>query len=121
MKGVALCFVLFSMLIPGAMAQAPNLQLQPSNPPVLNLDKDALKKWLERLPNTKDLPVNNYSSSPWTGDGRPACGTMRTYRLEREAPDSDVMRPSGYSTCVPMSKFRVQDAIAPVADSDPAE
>jgi len=121
MKAVALCFVLYSMLISGAVAQNPNLQLQPSNPSILNLDKDSWKKWLERLPNTKDLRVNNYTSSLWTGDRKPACGTMRTYRVEREAPDSDAVRLSGYSTCVPMSKFRVEDAVAPVADPDPAE
>jgi hypothetical protein len=43
--------------------------------------------------------------SPGTLDA--SCAYMRTYRVKRDSPDSDSTRPAGYTTCVPLAKFRV--------------
>jgi hypothetical protein len=39
------------------------------------------------------------------------CLTLRTYRVAREHPNSDVVRPAGYSTCQPSSRFQVKTAV----------
>jgi hypothetical protein len=39
------------------------------------------------------------------------CLTLRTYRVAREHPDSDVVRPAGYTTCQPSSRFQVKTAV----------
>ncbi|MFB3813880.1 MAG: hypothetical protein ACE14L_07185 [Terriglobales bacterium] len=36
---------------------------------------------------------------------------MRSYIMQREAPDSDVTRPAGYQTCTPASRFQVKAAV----------
>lgn len=38
------------------------------------------------------------------------CATMRTYRVEREDRQSDVTRHAGYSECISISKFRIENA-----------
>ena len=45
------------------------------------------------------------------------CYTMRSYVVEREDPASDAVRPKGYSTCQPSSKFDLRNAVAPVTDA----
>jgi hypothetical protein len=41
------------------------------------------------------------------GEGNDSCAYMRTYRVRREFRGSDITRPAGYLTCVPMAKFRI--------------
>ena len=45
------------------------------------------------------------------------CYTMRSYLMAREARDSDVTWPAGYSTCQKASRFGVKDAVKPVEPS----
>jgi hypothetical protein len=39
------------------------------------------------------------------------CLSLRTYRVARVSPDSDVTRPASYSTCQPSSRFQVKTAV----------
>lgn len=39
------------------------------------------------------------------------CLTIRAYRVAREHPDSDAVRPAGYSTCQPSSRFQIKTAV----------
>jgi hypothetical protein len=39
------------------------------------------------------------------------CLSLRTYRVARVSPDSDAVRPAGYSTCLPSSRFQVKTAV----------
>jgi hypothetical protein len=39
------------------------------------------------------------------------CYTIRAYRVARENPDSDVVRPAGYSTCLRTSRFQFKTAV----------
>jgi len=39
------------------------------------------------------------------------CYTVRTYRVARENPDSDAVRPAGYSTCQRASRFQFRTAV----------
>jgi hypothetical protein len=43
------------------------------------------------------------------------CAFMRTYRVKRDERGSDVTRPAGYTTCVPVQRFGVKRA-APLPD-----
>jgi len=38
------------------------------------------------------------------------CLSIRSYRVTRDDPGSDVTRPVGYSTCQPATKFQVKEA-----------
>jgi hypothetical protein len=42
------------------------------------------------------------------------CYTMRSYLMAREARNSDVTWPAGYSTCQKASRFAVKDAVEPL-------
>jgi len=37
------------------------------------------------------------------------CYSLRTYRVTRDDPESDVTRPAGYSTCQPAAGFHLED------------
>lgn len=39
------------------------------------------------------------------------CLSMRTYRVKRENPHSDAVRPAGYSTCQPTKRFQLKSAV----------
>jgi hypothetical protein len=39
------------------------------------------------------------------------CYTIRAYRVARESPDSDAVRPAGYSTCQRASRFQFKTAV----------
>jgi hypothetical protein len=47
-------------------------------------------------------------------DESTVCYTMRSYLMAREARDSDVTSPAGYSTCQKASRFAVKDAVEPL-------
>lgn len=119
MKAPVLGSVLL-LLVASAVAQDSNSW--PKNPPnrFLNPDKQTFQKWMEQLPQAK-LNWLSEDSLSLIGDGRNStCMTMRTYRMKREGAGSDVTRPSGSMTCVPMARFTVEDATTPV-ESDSAE
>jgi hypothetical protein len=42
---------------------------------------------------------------------RATCYTIRTYRVARENPDSDVVRPVAYSTCQRATRFQFRTAV----------
>jgi hypothetical protein len=46
-------------------------------------------------------------------DGHSYCLKMRTYKVRRESPDSDVVRPAGYATCMNANKVRMESATEP--------
>jgi len=118
MKTLGLCFLfLLSLLVANAPAQ------EQSNPPGLNTDKAAIQKWLARQGQTKwpGIEGDRIFLSPDDGDGfllplgdqEPSCVYMRTYRVKRESRGSDVTRPAGYTTCVPVGRFAVKRAAEP--------
>ncbi|HEY1401300.1 MAG TPA: hypothetical protein VF953_06905 [Terriglobales bacterium] len=124
MKILGLCFLfLSSALVVDAPAQ------QEGNAPALNTDKAAIQKWLARgeqtrLPRIDSdrvilSPDDRDSSILPLGDLEPTCVYMRTYRVKREARDSDVTRPAGYTTCVPVARFVVKRAVE--SKAEPAE
>ena len=39
-----------------------------------------------------------------------SCAYMRTYRVKRQAQNSDAVTPSGYTTCTPMRRFETKSA-----------
>jgi hypothetical protein len=43
-------------------------------------------------------------------DSSPVCYAMRTYRMARVSPQSDVTEPAGYAVCEPSLKYSVKDA-----------
>jgi hypothetical protein len=65
------------------------------------------------------LPGNRMDSSPagtvWLsprpGPAPGICYRMRTYRMERVSPHSDVTEPAGYAECEPGLKYSVKDAV----------
>ena len=118
MKPLGLCCLfLSSVLVVDASAQ------QQSNSPALNTDQAAIQKWLVRGGQTKWARIDSdrIILSPGDGDGfmlslddnSASCVYIRTYRVKREARDSDVTRPAGYTTCVPVARFIVKRAVEP--------
>jgi hypothetical protein len=86
----------------------------------LNTDQQSIQKWLARSGQTgfPKTEGNHFLFSPEDdgvflslGDEEPSCAYMRTYRMKREAADSDVTRPAGYTTCVPVGRFAVKRAV----------
>ena len=115
MKPLGLCFLfLSSVFVADASAQ------QQSNSPALNTDNAAIQKWLARGEQTMlpRIDSDRVILSPDDGggftlslhDNNASCVYMRTYRVKREARDSDVTRPAGYTTCVPVARFMVKSA-----------
>jgi hypothetical protein len=118
MKPLGLCLLfLLSVLVVDASAQ------QRSNSPALNTDNAAIQKWMARGEQTMlpRIDSDRVILSPDDGDGftlslhdnNASCVYMRTYRVKREARDSDVTRPAGYTTCVPVARFIVKRAVEP--------
>jgi len=119
MKILGLCFLfLSSALVVDAPAQ------QEGNAPALNTDKAAIQKWLARGEQTR-LPRIDSDRVILSPDDRDSSILplgdvyMRTYRVKREARDSDVTRPAGYTTCVPVARFVVKRAVE--SKAEPAE
>ena len=67
-------------------------------------------------PNFRDPElVHPYGRRPrMNRDEDTVCYTMRSYLMAREARDSDVTWPAGYSTCQKASRFGVKDAVEPL-------
>ncbi len=67
-------------------------------------------------PNFSDPElVHPYRYSPrMNRDESTVCYTMRSYLMAREARDSDVTWPAGYSACQKASRFAVKDAVEPL-------
>lgn len=112
MKTLGLCSVLLFALASTAAAQvlvsAPAQDA--SRAPILNPDKDALQKWLAHA-GTQWWRTNDVPPVTWSAAGESFCAFMRTYRVERERRGSDVVRPAGYTTCVPSKRFELKSAV----------
>lgn len=123
MKTLGLCSLLLSVLVSSASAQdllsapAPD----PSRAPILNLDKDALRKWLIHAGRGEWSKLEDRRMIISFTNPEPVCAHMRTYRVERESRDSDAVRPAGYTECVPMARFTVKRAVKPRLELVPTE
>ena len=57
-------------------------------------------------------PPDSQGLRPLTlGQAQPTCYTIRAYRVIRENPDSDVIKPAGYSTCQRSAQFQLRTAV----------
>jgi hypothetical protein len=57
------------------------------------------------------IAVGRYYSIPGDRmDSSPVCYAMRTYRMARVSPHSDVTETAGYAECEPSRKYSVKDA-----------
>jgi hypothetical protein len=83
-------------------------------------DKAIIQEWLAHAnePDSATIQGDRFTLS---FDDRDAfCAFMRTYRVKRDARGSDVTRPAGYTTCVPVSRFAMRkSAPAPLRLSPP--
>jgi len=62
--------------------------------------------------NSGKMPVPVHTQHILTMEQNEAtCLTLRTYRVARVSPDSDTIRPAGYSTCQPTSRFQLKTAV----------
>jgi hypothetical protein len=98
MKILGLCFFLFIFFL------APISQAQ---------DSSAAKNTqtiVESSPAAADGIVLDLNSSTPPGPDH-SCAYMRTYRVKRDRPASDMTRPAGYTTCVPFKRFEVRSAV----------
>ena len=117
MKTLGLCslFLSFALFTPApSVAQSAGLA---------NTDKDAIQKWLAHKDQSRPgyrfvLPPQDNSFVISTNDLEPGCMYMRTYRVKREARDSDATRPAGYTTCVPVGGFAVKMAVIRNGESE---
>jgi hypothetical protein len=76
-------------------------------------DKAIIQEWLAHAnrPDSATIQGDRFILS--LDDRDTFCAYMRTYRVKREERGSDVTRPAGYTTCVPVQRFGVKRA-APV-------
>lgn len=115
MKTLGLCSLLLfvPLVIVPTQGQSNGLRL--------NTNKDAIQKWLAhkgQSANQVILPSQDNNFVISTDELEPGCMYMRTYRVKREARDSDSTRPAGYTTCVPVGHFAVKSAVISNDDSD---
>jgi len=111
MKTLGLCLLL-SLLASIASAQVPqSTSSQDASPTsTLNLDKDAIPKWLADA-GKPGWNIDDAPASVWSADADSSCAFIRTCRVKREHRGSDVVRPAGYTTCVPMTRFETKNAV----------
>jgi hypothetical protein len=106
MKILSLCLVLLC-LATASRAQTPS---RPTNDAVTDQDSQASLKPFALKSATGDLR---------TGDNAETfCAYMRTYRVKRKYRGSDVVRPAGYTKCVPTQRFELRTAVQ-VEDAGP--
>jgi len=97
MKIFGLCFLLFVGLAPISQAQ---------DSPKPKSDRTTI----ENAPALADRIILNLDSelspSPYS-----YCAYMRTYRVKRDIPGSDLTRLAGYTTCFPSKRFEMRSAV----------
>lgn len=106
MKILGLCFLLLVCLAPLSQAQ--------ESPKTTN-DQAAIVS----APAATDHLVLNLDSESLPPGPPTYCAFLRTYRAKRDHPGSDVTRPAGYTTCVPMRRFEMKSAVQ--VQSEPTE
>jgi hypothetical protein len=97
MKIFGLCFLLFVGLAPISQAQ---------DSPKPKSDQAAI----ENAPAPADRIILNLGSELSPGPYS-YCAYMRTYRVKRDHPGSDMTRLAGYTTCVPSKRFEMRSAV----------
>ena len=113
MKYSGLCFLSALMLAGSASAQS-----QPSSS-LSKADRAVIQEWTAHAQT--DLQQNKSDRIIFSAEDRDDyCAFIRTYRMKREESSSDITRPAGYTTCVPMQGIEIKRAIAPVG-KPPAE
>ena len=104
---------------PSAQTDSLQPRLSETIPDVASLSRDSGYGLIhpgEIHPNFSDpARVRPYRHSRRESDGDTLCYAIRSYFMAREARDSDVTAPAGYSTCQKASRFGVKDAIEPPA------
>src|SRR5258708_4797362 len=120
MKTLGLCSLLLFVLLAIVPAHGQSDAL------TLNTNKDAIQKWLARKAQSGEgyqviLPPQDNNFVISLDELEPGCMYMRTYRVKREARDSDVTRPPGYTTCVPMWRFTMKSAVIRSDESEPRQ
>lgn len=108
MKILSLSLLLFCL---GAIAQAQTSSTPPQSDKVSAQDLRSAEPFYFRLEPEQVRPdaVESF------------CAYMRTYRVKRQYRDSDVVRPAGYTTCVPGKRFELRSAVQVQAGSAPRE
>lgn len=98
MKIFGLCFFLFIFFL------APISQGQESSA------AKNTQATVENSPAAADGIILDLNFSTTAGPDH-GCAYMRTYRVKRDRPASDMTRPAGYTTCVPFKRFEVKSAM----------
>jgi len=116
MKTLGLWVVMFVL---SGVSPVLNAQSQKTNEsPNIKTNKAAVQDWLAKVQRSQDsgIVLDRFLSE---SDGRDQiCGFMRTYRVKREGRGSDITRPAGYTTCVPLARFTTKSAVITVTDGD---
>lgn len=100
MKILGLCFLIFSFIFClTPISQAQESTATKEAPPILGAS-----------PATADGIVLDLNASTTAGPEH-SCAYMRTYRVKRDRRTSDMTKPAGYTTCVPVKRFEVRSAV----------
>jgi hypothetical protein len=109
MKTMGLCVLLASCLAPICLAQEPAKPMKDDPAALQNLSPDGELADSMQLDNYRDFPA----------PGTTYCAFMRTYQVRRKHRGSDVVRPAGYTTCVPTRRFEFKSAVQVQQDPSP--
>lgn len=100
MKILGLCFFLFNFIFLTPICHSQESSAAKNAPTTV-----------ENSPAAADGIVLDLNSSSTTAGPEHSCAYMRTYRVKRDRPASDMTRPAGYTTCVPFKRFEVRSAV----------
>jgi hypothetical protein len=103
MKVLGLCFLFVVCLAPLAQAQESS--------------KSTNDQAVIAAPAAGDNMILDLNAKAAPGSDT-SCAFMRTYRVKRDHPGSDMTRPAGYTACVPFKRFEVKSAVQ--VQSEPA-
>ena len=74
----------------------------------IRVDRFQLSPHREGINPWRIIPPPEFRASIPTSDA--ACYSIRTYRVTRDDPGSDLTRPAGYSICQPAARFDLKAA-----------
>ena len=101
MKTMGLSILLASCLVPISLAQQLVRPVKDDPAALQNLSPDAEPADSMQLDNDRNFPA----------PGTTNCAFMRTYQVRRKHRGSDVVRPAGYTTCIPTKRFELKSAV----------
>jgi hypothetical protein len=108
MKTMGLSILLASCLAPISLAQEPAKPVKEDPAAFQNLSPDA-----------EPADSMQFDNSRQPAAGTTYCAFMRTYQVRRKHRGSDVVRPAGYTTCVPTRRFELKSAVQVQPESLP--